>query len=213
MEYPRILTLIDHYLDRLTEARQVLLELDSASENGQKRRSQATANKRVLKAAAREKQARLAFDMTPSQPETPKAKSKANRRARLRTAQGSTESRAASSVQNELFPQEQRQGPLRTKKESSAKEGRPLRTLAPAAISVEVRAQRKPATRNKPANAGQRPELWEGRYPLPQSSSPPSGSVRSIYKKRPRRAQKKMLRARRPIRSQSRCSPSGGYKD
>jgi hypothetical protein len=156
MEYPRILTLIDSYLDRLTEARQVLLELESASGNDQKRRPQATASKRALKAAARESQARLAFDITPPQLETPKPKSKAkaNKRAGLRIALESTESQPTFSVvQNELFPQEQPREPSREKQETDATEGRPLRTTTPAAVNVEVRAPRKPSTRSKAVNA------------------------------------------------------------
>jgi hypothetical protein len=153
MEYPRILTLIDNYLDRLTEARQVLVELESAPVNGQKRRFQATASNRALKAAARERQARLAFDVTPSQPETPRPKAKANKRASPLMAQEDTESQAAVSVQNELFPQEQPHEPPREKQETDGQEGRPLPTIAPAAVSVEARAQRKPSTRNKAANA------------------------------------------------------------
>jgi predicted O-methyltransferase YrrM len=69
MEYPRILNLIDDYLDRLAEARQVLLELNGDAKESQKRGSQAAVNKRALKAAARERQARLAFEITTSQPE------------------------------------------------------------------------------------------------------------------------------------------------
>jgi hypothetical protein len=46
MEYPRILNLIDDYLDRLAEARQVLLELNGDSQENQKRESQAALNKR-----------------------------------------------------------------------------------------------------------------------------------------------------------------------
>jgi len=155
MEYPRILTLIDNYLDRLTEARQVLVELESAPGNGQKRRFQATASNRALKAAAKERQARLAFDVTPSQPETPrpKAKAKANKRASPLIAQEGTESQAAFSVQNELFPQEQPRESPREKQETDGQAGRPLPTVAPAAVSVVARAQRKPSTRNKAANA------------------------------------------------------------
>lgn len=148
MEYPRILTLIDNYLDRLAEARQVLLELASASGNGQERRSQAPANKRALKAAARERQARLAFDITLSQPETPKA----NKRASLRMTQESTESQAIS-VQNELFPHTQPQESSRAKQETDGQEGKTLRTIAPAAVSVAPRAQRKSSTRNRADNA------------------------------------------------------------
>jgi hypothetical protein len=155
MEYPRILNLIDGYLDRLTEARQVLLALDSESWNGQKRGSQTAAKKRALKTAARERQSPLAFEIPPFQPETPRQKprSKTNKPARIRTAKTSAESQEAWFVQDELFPQEQQREPSRVKQGTDAMEGKPLRTIARAARSVEVRAQRKPTTRNKAANA------------------------------------------------------------
>jgi hypothetical protein len=66
----------------------------------------------------------------------------------------STESQHAFSVvQNELFPQEQPREPSREKQETNAKEERPLRTTAPAVVDVQVRAPRKPSTRNKAVNA------------------------------------------------------------
>jgi hypothetical protein len=154
MEYPRILNLIDGYLDRLTEARQVLLALDSESGNGQKRGSQTAAKKRALKAAARESQSPLAFEIPPFPPEPPRQepKSTTNKRTGLRVAKASAESHAALFVQNELFPQEQPSEPSREKLTTDAKKEKLLPATEPVPVSVKVRAQRKPTTRNKVAN-------------------------------------------------------------
>jgi hypothetical protein len=155
MEYPRILNLIDDYLDRLAEARQVLLELNGDAQENQKRGSQAAVNKRALKAAARERQARLAFEITTEQSETPRRKpnSKTDKRASKRTTKSSSEIRAASFIQNELFSQGQAAELLREDQTADAKEGTPHPAIAPVPSSVKVRAQRKPATPNKTASA------------------------------------------------------------
>jgi hypothetical protein len=155
MEYPRILNLIDDYLDRLAEARQVLLELNGDAKESQKRGSQAAVNKRALKAAARERQARLAFEITTSQPETPRRKpsSKTDKRASKRTTEASSETKAAAFVQNELFPQGKPSELLREHQTADATEGPPLSVATPVPSSVKVRTPRKPTERSKTASA------------------------------------------------------------
>jgi hypothetical protein len=65
MQYVHILNLIDAYLDRLTEARRVLLTLDGPSKRTQQRRSQTPAATKTLKAAGREKPAAPMLEVRP----------------------------------------------------------------------------------------------------------------------------------------------------
>jgi hypothetical protein len=155
MEYPRILNLIDDYLDRLAEARQVLLELNGDSQENQKRESQAALNKRAQKAAARERQARLAFVITTSQPEAPRRKpiSKSGKPASKRVTKASSEIKAGSFVQNELFSHGQPSELLHEDQIADAKAGIPISPIMPVPSSVKLRAQRKPTTPNKSASA------------------------------------------------------------
>jgi hypothetical protein len=151
MEYPRILNLIDEYLDRLTEARQVLLELDSASEKVQKGGPQVVSNKRALKTAARERQVPLAFAVAPSQLETPrqKSKSKTDKRVGNGAAKASADSQPSLFVQDDLFSQEQHRKPLREELAMDAKVKKPLVAIQSSPVSVKVRAQREPTRRYK----------------------------------------------------------------
>jgi hypothetical protein len=153
MEYPRILNLIDDYLDRLAEARQVLLELNG--DDSQKRGSQAAVNKRALKAAARERQARLAFETATEQPETPRLNpnSKPDKRASKRTTKASVEINPVPFVQNELFPQGKPIELLGEVQTADAKEETPLPVIANVPSSTKVRAQRKPPAPKKTASA------------------------------------------------------------
>jgi hypothetical protein len=154
MEYPRILNLIDNYLNRLTEARQVLLELDSASEKVRKGGTQGTLGKRALKAAAREWQVSLGFEITPSQLETPKQKPKrkTDKHAGKGAAKASAESQPTLFVQDDLFSQEQQGNPLREELGIDVEVEKPLLAIAPYPASVKVRVQRAPTRRNKAAN-------------------------------------------------------------
>jgi hypothetical protein len=147
MEYPHILNLIDDYLDRLTEAREVLLAFDGPSMSKQELAApQATARK-TARSAAKEKQAALSLEMIPAQPDEPVAsskkrpavnKSKSERRTKVRDA-----APTLPFVQEELALQP----PL--EEEVVAQEEAPLQEVPEAPTAVKVRAVRRPSVRSK----------------------------------------------------------------
>jgi hypothetical protein len=146
MEYPHILNLIDDYLDRLTEARDVLRAFDNPSMSKQQPTAQSTTLKKAARSAASEKQAALALEMIPSpldEPATrPKTRSASNKGNGARRTKVQDSAPTLPFVQEELSLQPPRE-------EVVAEERAPLQEVLEAPSAVKVRAVRRPSVRSK----------------------------------------------------------------
>ncbi len=150
MEYPHILNLIDDYLDRLTEARELLLSCDSPPISAEKKRTViATVSKTPRRSAAREKQAVLALTMFPATAETSTtAKTGATEKRSNRRIKKAQEAVVAPvSIQDELFLQPPPSEPLHAEEIEEREQETPQEPVAPSV--VKVRAQRRPSGRSK----------------------------------------------------------------
>jgi hypothetical protein len=110
MQYTHILNLIDTYLNRLTEAREVLLSLATPSDRARNAATAGPIRMKKLRASGKDKQAKLALEITPSERTQATAPPRTQAVARKRVAVRSPVDPRISKptfVQDELFLPEQ----------------------------------------------------------------------------------------------------------
>jgi hypothetical protein len=151
MEYPHILNLIDDYLDRLTEARGVLLTFDNPSMSKQQQAAPQAIARKTARRAAKEKQAALALEMIPAHSDEPvvrpKTKPAIDKRKGERRTKVQDSAPTLPFVQEELALQPPREEVV------VVEERAPLPEVPEAPSAVKVRAVRRPSTRSKTSTA------------------------------------------------------------
>jgi hypothetical protein len=154
MEYPQILNLIDDYLDRLTEARALLLDRDDPPISAEKRAAKPTAARNApRRSAVREKQAALALEMPVATDVTAASKTRATteRQSNRRMKKAQDSAPSLPFVQDELFlPQPQSTQPQEEIVEEvvEVREQEALHEVVVPTV-VKVRAQQRPSGRSK----------------------------------------------------------------
>jgi len=112
MQYAHILNLIDTYLNRLTEAREVLLSLAAPSDRTRNLATARPIRMKKLRAPGKDKQAKLALEITPPEctqaTAPPRTQAVARRRVAVRSPVPPRISKPTL-VQDELFLPEQEQ--------------------------------------------------------------------------------------------------------
>jgi len=154
MQYVHILSLIDTYLDRLKEARQVLLALDDSPSRARKLAGPPPIRMKKLKTPGSERQGVLGLELTPPKrkrtTEPTKIKAAATKRVAVR-ATIPPRSSEPDFVQDELFPEAQAAQPAQHAEQEQNEKQLDQAVGQPVATKI-VPAQRS-RTRTKTAKA------------------------------------------------------------
>jgi hypothetical protein len=144
MQYVHILNLIDTYLDRLAEARRVLLALDGPPKRTQQRAARTPAATKTLKTVGREKPAAPMLEVAPSRRKkatpAPVAKPTGNKLAIVSSAKTPDAIAEASLIVAQLLAQKQ-----------SGTEEKPVEPIANC-LRVKAVTRRERTTRRKAIN-------------------------------------------------------------